>query len=351
MRILQVIKRFDFGGAENYVQELSSELASQGHDVTILGRRGRQCAMLSDKVTFIDAKFYFGAIACVFIIVRLVKRYNIDVIHAHQRMPILSASIASLLTGVPVVATIHGRVRYDLRSYISRKIPAYFIFVSHQVFMVSRYRNMLMSRSVVVPNGIKVVGPPHRLIPFSIGYMSRIDLKHAGLIGQLADVVPLLCAEFGRISLFIYGDGDEIESIRRKAEKINSDIGYNAIIVGGYVAEINAMDQYPELVVGVGRVAIEAAHKGCGVIPVNSRRMGKLLTLDNYQFYCDNNFVDIEAEPPTPQLLYNALAGYFRNREMYDNAAIARKIETDYDIVKIAETIVELYISTCDGVI
>lgn len=345
MKILQVVKNFDFGGAENYVQELSCELASQGFDVFILGRGGRQCSKLPSNITFIDSGWNRAAILHILLIIRLIKRHNIDLIHAHQRLPIFSTSVVSFFTGVPVVVTVHGRVRYDLRSWLSRTIPRFYIFVSRQVLMVSGYREMLEPKSVIIPNGITICSNSHSLKPFSIGYMSRIDTKHAATILQLVELIPRLSSEFGDVTLFIYGDGKELDLIRTRAVVLNSQLGREAVVVRGYVQDIKTMEEFPELVLGVGRVAIEAAQKGCVVLPVNSRRLGRMVTVANYDEYRINNFVDVNADSPTPQSLYDSLAGFYNNREVFcrQSRELAVRVTNDYDLRTIAAQIARVY--------
>ncbi|MBC7124472.1 MAG: hypothetical protein H5T24_02495, partial [Bacteroidales bacterium] len=53
MRILQLVTRFDFGGAENHVRELCNELAACNHQVILLSRKGRQNELLDKRVLFI----------------------------------------------------------------------------------------------------------------------------------------------------------------------------------------------------------------------------------------------------------------------------------------------------------
>jgi hypothetical protein len=53
MRILQLVNRFDFGGAENHVKELCNELAAMDHKVVLATRNGRQRTLLDNRVKFV----------------------------------------------------------------------------------------------------------------------------------------------------------------------------------------------------------------------------------------------------------------------------------------------------------
>lgn len=346
MKVLQVITRFDFGGAENYVRELSNELSKQGIEVYIFSKQGRQNKLLNPTVHFfnsiLSSKFIlFKAIN----IILLVKKYNIDVIHAHQRHPIISACIASLLTKKPLVVTVHGRVRYDLRSRISRKVPSHFIFVSTKVLNVSRHYEQIVQKSVIIPNGIPKSKINYKHIPYKVGYISRLDKKHATVIYQLMAILPILSKEFKDISLSITGDGEELDNIRRIAKTTNSILDYEAIYVNGYIENLSNQESIPELILGVGRVAIESAIKGCSVISINSKRMGHLITFENFEFYKENNFVNTDGVPPTENSLYTEISNFFINRELcrLNSIALTEKLHTDFDIEIVTKKIAEIY--------
>lgn len=346
MKILQVITRFDFGGAENYVRELSNELCNQGNDVFVYSKFGRQANLLESKVKFIKAYLssnfvIFKAIS----IIRIIRTHKIDVIHAHQRLPIISACIASYFSKVPVIVTVHGRVKYDLRSKISRKIPARFIFVSSSVLKISRYYNQISAKSVIIANGIPRSTINYRHTPYQIGYISRLDFKHANVIYQLIKVLPRLSLEFKGITLSIIGDGDELERIKELALTTNQSLGYNAIEVHGYIENLSSIESVPELIIGVGRVAIESAIKGCSVISVNSNRMGHFLNTNNYEFYKENNFVNINGSPPNEDMLYNEIANFYKNRESLrqESILLTNKFHNDFDIERIAIKILSIY--------
>lgn len=346
MKILQVITRFDFGGAENYVRELSNELFNQGHEVYIFSKQGRQNNLLNPKIHFLNArlKSYFLIFHAVQL-TRIVKKSNIDVIHAHQRLPIISACIASFLTGKPLVVTVHGRVKYDLRSKISRMVPSYFIFVSSKVLTVSRYYKQIVQKSVIIPNGIPKSKINYKHIPYQIGYISRLDKKHATVIYQLMAILPMLSKEFKGVTLSVTGDGEELDNIKKIAKTTNSALGYSAIQVHGYVENLSDQESVPELIFGVGRVAIESAIKGCSVISINSKRMGHLVTSENYDFYKENNFVNINGVPPTENLLYTEISNFFLNRESHrlKNFELTEKLHCDFDIEIVTKKIAKIY--------
>lgn len=346
LRILQIVTRFDFGGAENYVRELSNELVKQNHDVYVISRHGRQVKLL-------DKKVHYTHIANNLLLIRIahllyvVTKYKIQVIHAHQRLPILSACIVGWALRIPVVVTVHGRVRHDLRSSLARKIPSKIIFVSKRVLTVSRYFDQLSSKSVIIPNGIPKPQASPAPIKRCIGYISRLDARHTAVLIMLMEIIPKLAEEFPGVKLSIVGDGKNILHLKGKASKINSQLGYDAISIHGFIADLLHLKESPELILGVGRVAIEAAMRGISVISVNYKRMGKIFTAENYLYLCENNFVDVNGLPPTTESLYDEIYHFLKNRARYreDSKGLLDSVVANFDISSTTNRIVEVYTS------
>ena len=116
MKVLLIVKKLDFGGAENDVIDLANTLSDLGHQVWVVAGKGRGTEDLRKKVRNIPLRFNdLYLVSQVFFIARLVRQEGIQVIHAHQRLPILISCLVGMLTRVPVVATLHGQLKYDIR--------------------------------------------------------------------------------------------------------------------------------------------------------------------------------------------------------------------------------------------
>lgn len=346
MKILQVISRFDFGGAENYVRELANDLSKKGNRVWISGTPGRQIKQLNDGVCFIGSCFLcklilFRAIHYVW----MIRKHQIDLIHAHQRLPIVAASLAGWLTNTPVVVSVHGRVRHDLSFFLSRRIPQLYIFVSQQVLVVSRFHGLLAPKSVVIPNGISDKPANCAIRPYSIGYISRLDSRHASVVSMLIEIMPMLHSEFPEVTLTIVGDGTSFAELRKKTASINHQLGKSIISMPGYIENFSTAAVAPELIVGVGRVAMEALQRGCTVIPINCKRTGSVVTEKNYEFYLNNNFMNINGLKPDREKLIELISDYFHHRTKYreKGAYLSEKINNECCWNAISSKIYEQY--------
>jgi len=346
LKVLQLINRFDFGGAENHVRELCNELAHQNINVFLATEYGRQKALLNQRVNFIKTSMLTRTmlIPQVISIAYTVIKYRIDVINAHQRLPIISACLAGFLLRVPVVATVHGRVRHDLRSFLARRMTSKIVFVSKRVLTVSKHYKQLYGKSLIIPNGIPLSNRNPKIAPLSIGYISRIDTQHTSVIERLTLAVESLKNDYPDITLTIYGDGKKLSKVVEMANEINNPIGSPTIYVKGYS---NFMDEelLPELIVGAGRVAIEAILQGISVLSVTPKRMGDIITPTNYRWHAENNFININGEPSTINVLYSKIKDHIKNRQYYRNcsAELQNSAAGDFGITKTTTHLVELY--------
>jgi glycosyltransferase involved in cell wall biosynthesis len=347
MRVLLVVKGFDFGGAENHVRELANSLCERGHDVFVIAGRGRQVSLLSEAViykrlTMRDLFIPFQITYLWFIIIR----HNIQVVHAHQRLPILLSSIAAKVAGIPVIATVHGRTKYDLRYSVSRRVPARFIFVSNQVLQVSAKREEIISRSVIVQNWTTVTPQLVGKRNDSICYISRIDKKHSSVILLiLTGVIEPLMARHSGLTFTVIGEGDALEALRTEAENVNLRLNREACFIAGFNPDVRETIRHSGLVIGVGRVAIEALSCGTPLLSVNVKHMGTVISTLSYKEYMRNNFLDVAAGPPSAEGLIERIEEYLNDPRFWQNEAclLQQLISEDFNKNQLLSVIEDIY--------
>lgn len=349
MRILQLVNRFDFGGAENHIRELCNELVALDHQVILATRDGRQRSLLDKQVRFCRVPSWVANVILLqtILIVFLALKHKVQVIHAHQRLPILAACLAGTLLRIPVVATIHGRVKYDLRSFLARALTTRIIFVSKQVLTISRFYESIRHKSVVIPNGIPFPKYAPTIEPFCIGYISRMDERHSLVIRDLILAVEHLKVEYPSIKLVLMGDGKGALELRSLIDAANKRLDSETILFKGFIDNLEQGNTYPELILGVGRVAIEALARHSNVISVNYKRMGGLISPENYAEYAVNNFVNVRGVPPTKDALYHHLKAFFAKRDSHRGMAdtITAQVRNDFSINRTTREITNLYAS------
>ncbi|MCX6221054.1 MAG: glycosyltransferase [Bacteroidia bacterium] len=349
--MLLLIKRFHYGGAENHVSELANALADAGHSVWLMSMTGKQQLRLRPgvqhiAVNFSDLKIPFH----LYRLIKLIKTENIEVIHAHQRLPILIGTMAARWMKIPVVATIHGSVLTDLRSEYARRNIDKAIAIRESC--VSCISNFLRSQKkvVLIPNGVQLPAAcVDRFVDpesFSLYYISRMDCHHTRLLTMiLTEVWPRLLEKYPRSHLHVVGDGLCLPRITKIIKQSNFSSLHRSVHIEGYAREVG--DHYPDadLVMGVGRVAIESLVYGVPILSIKHNHLGPIVTVRNLKRMQYANFVDLEASAPNALNLLDKLNSFLEHRFFYENEAkiLQQIVSQEYNLSNVAEKIVGVY--------
>ena len=351
MKVLLLIKRFQYGGAENHVCELANALAELGHSVWLLSGNGAQRCRLHAKVKYQTIHFSDLKIPLHLIrLLRLIKAEKIEVIHAHQRLPVLLGTLAARWMKIPVVATIHGSALTDLRSnYVRKNIDK--VIAIRQSSVDCLEKHMATAHKIeLIYNGIL---PPVACLDryvdpesFSVYYISRLDKRHAGLLTFiLTEVWPEVVRKYPRSHLHIVGEGVGMKAIRESLEKYRCRNLQSSVHMEGYSREV--AEYYPDadLVLGVGRVAIESLVHGVPVLSVKHNHLGPIITQANLRRMQFANFVDLDAPPPDKERLLYKLFDFLEHRKSYENEAkfLQGTVCQEYNIIVITKKVARVY--------
>lgn len=203
MKICQVLASFGDGGLEKHVRELSIQLVSMGHEVTVLGHP----AFLKT----LDPKIQQYAIPTqlsrhdprlMFAVLRLVRNSPYDIIHGQANKAVVVLAKLRWLISCPMVGTLHN---------IKRNIRA-FHRLDHTI-TVSQHlaKDFKLGTVSVVYNGIDKL----RVRPLDIKehYNLPLDKPVICAVGRLVEAKGfdvLLAAVAGlKVSVLIMGDGPE----------------------------------------------------------------------------------------------------------------------------------------------
>jgi glycosyltransferase involved in cell wall biosynthesis len=347
MKILLFVKRFDFGGAENHVCDLANSLYELGNEVYLVSYKGRQLSRLNKGIHFIN---YYSLDILLplnfFFLYRIVKKYQIEIIHAHQRLAIFTSCILKKFIDIPVVVTVHGRTRLDLKSKLAKRTPERIIFVSQRVLEVSACYEAIKDISVVIPNGVEAIECDKLQPSPSFTYVSRVDRNHSKVIFMIIQqILPKLIEDIEDITFNLIGEGNCSTKIKIQAKKINRQLNREVCKIWDYQQDVKEIFRKSRLVLGVGRVALEALACGVPVLSINKKRLGTLISTSNYSDYKINNFVAIDKPPPTATELYNILNNYFTDMNKWQEEAktIQDYIKKDFDLLSLTQKIVGVY--------
>lgn len=340
MNILMALSQLEVTGAEVYGVTLSNELIKRGNNVTIV----------SDTLTkkfdgeYIKIEFnkrgLFQRINQVISLLKIIKEKDIQVVHAHSRASSWSCEIACKIAKIPLITTTHGRQPVHL----SRKI--FKAFGRETITVCENIKKHLINELGVDKNKIKVLRNPidTSYYPFVYSDLKK-DNKIVSIIGRLsgpkgevAYKVLETLENVSNISIQVIG-GKEIP------EKFNKFLNKSNIKFLGYVNDIPEKIKNSDLVIGAGRVGVEAILSGKPLIAIGEAQYIGLVSPDNLIPALESNFGDINFENRNifhwDNLLEDIEKGFLLSKsELLD---LRENIQTEFDLNIIVEKIENIY--------
>ena len=168
--LLQVLPHLNSGGMVSGAIEVSNFLKKKGGNSIIVSSGGyREKEVLRNDGFFIDlpvdTKNPFSIYKNKKKLIKLIKKYNVNIIHARSRAPAWSAYWASKVTEIPFITTFHGT--YGTENLFKKKYNSvmvkgdYVIAISKFIKMHIKKEYNKVDNVFVIPRGIdeKIFSP------------------------------------------------------------------------------------------------------------------------------------------------------------------------------------------------
>ena len=248
MKILYLITKSNWGGAQKYVYDLATTFNSRGHDVCVgAGGNGELIERLCEKdiSTHIfpslvrDIKI-IAEIKSFFNIFLFIKNKNPDILHLNSSKASGIGVVCGRLLGVKnIIVTIHGAPFREDRLFFIRAIIYFFTWVTclfaHKVIVVSRRDEhdigrmfFIRKKVITIYNGITFNGPlkdarekTRETHIVTIGDLTKNKGYKYGL-----QAIEILVKKGLPIKYFIEGEGED----RKKIEEFIEYKGLKGIV-------------------------------------------------------------------------------------------------------------------------
>ncbi|MBI5868059.1 MAG: polysaccharide deacetylase family protein [candidate division Zixibacteria bacterium] len=336
MNILMLLSQHALTGAEVYAVTVAEELIRRGHRVWIVS----DTLTTATKASFIQApvrrKSLFARARLILWLRRFVKQNRIQVIHSHSRASAWVGQLAAGLCRIPHVVTVHGRQHL----HISRRlIPAMGdatiavceVLKTHleRDLHVNSNRVELIRNPVHIEAGLALTGSnPARS---TISLIGRLD-------GPKGDVAFILLKRIIQDSSIIA----EINVIGGTSIPDRFQQFADRVRFIGQVPGIAEWVLKSDVVIGAGRVAVEAILLGCPVVAVGEGCALGLVTSENLPEALATNFGDVSENPrfEWDQLVADIVTGLCARRI---DEQVVNEIQKAYDRGRIVNRIEQLY--------
>jgi peptidoglycan/xylan/chitin deacetylase (PgdA/CDA1 family)/UDP-N-acetylglucosamine:LPS N-acetylglucosamine transferase len=290
MNILLTLSQLEVTGAEVYAVTLADKLVENGHNVYIISdtltikTKAQYFPVLFNKRSFINRLIQVA------LLYRFIKRNKIDIINSNSRASGWISFFAAKLAGVPKIGSVHGEQAVHASSKRIRIFGGYVIPVCENIRkQLIEVFNIDSSKIEIIRNGIVFNNEPPKIKKERGRKVISLIGRLSGPKGEIAQkILRALEAEFSGCDILVIG-GKNIPDYLKGFQKEN-------IRFVGFVENLYEWIDGSDVVIGSGRVAIEALSRGVNTVAVGEACSAGLINSSNLSKALESNFGDICAQ-------------------------------------------------------
>ncbi|MFE8712324.1 polysaccharide deacetylase family protein [Aeromonas allosaccharophila] len=335
MNILMALSQLEVTGAEVYATTVGNELTQRGHNVFYVSDTLTKPTLGPVFTLRFNKRSILRRFWHVFYLIYLIKKHHIQLVHAHSRASGWSSYVACKLTGTPMITTVHGRqpVHASRKAFhaLGYRAVAVCEDIAHQIVdnlgvdpaIVQVLRNGIETdkfQPVPAPDNAKSV----------IAIIGRLSGPKGELCYRLLDEVLELDACRVRIV-----SGTKVPERFARFEDRAEFVGY--------VDDVPALLAGSDLVIGAGRVAMEALLCGRPAFAIGEAKAIGLVTEQNLDEALASNFGDIG--PKDLAIDFVALKGEIESALASKTVpeAIRQRIQDEYGLQGVVSGLESIY--------
>ena len=353
--MLFLTNSFSTGGVETHILSLAEALLQRGYFVAVASAGGTLESELAQRGILhiylpLNARRADGLLLARRLLIRAVKEYRFDILHAHSRLAAFVVSLLPRSLRPHFVTTAHldfkitpttrklsrwGErtlaVSEDIRAYLVREYALPFRKIALTVNGIDTDR--FSQRQILQTEKEKI-----------ILHISRMDEDRAKTAFLLCDALPDIRKQYPT-KLVMVGGGTLLPALKARVEEDASI--RDATLVVGEAADILPYLWEADLFVGVSRAALEAM--SCGIPTILSGNSGYLGIYLNEMLpkAAASNFCCRGEKAATAELLSRDILQLFDDRSLYEKAAkdCRETVLSHYSLGKMANDYEAFYAS------
>jgi len=352
VNILQVLSQFEVTGAETFAAALADTQVAQGHTVHIISDNfytpthatviahpigKRDIAQRKKNVDFLR---------------QFIRDKKIDVVHAHSRAASWVCYFATRGGSVPLVSSIHGRQHLHFSSKLFSVYGEKRVAVCRSIYdHLNRDLKYPLGTLALVHNGIDMTKwefrphrPPQRQKKI-VAFVGRLSgFKGDTLLVIIDKVFPKVREVYPDVEFHIIGGMNEKSKIIPTIDAVNARVGAEFIIAKGFSKDVESVYRDSDVIIGSGRVAMEALACGSPVISIGESNFVGVISEGTKSEALVTNFGDLDARRPIDvDASIETILSVLRHPEKIDSAWGRHFIEENFEITAVAAQMDRVY--------
>lgn len=307
--VLMALMGLEIGGAETHVVELSKQLNKDGYRIVVASNGGvyvkelEQAGIKHYKVPM-NKRSIPDMRKSYLLLENIIKKENIDIVHAHARIPSFVCALLKRKMNFTFVTTAHWvfytgmglkyltnwgqkvvAVSDDIKDYLIKNygIDRSNIFVTINGIDTDKFSPDKKGESVIKELGLST--EENRIV-----YVSRMDEDRSLVAEQLINITEELDKNIGKLRIVIAGGGNSFQRLKEKADGVNRRLGRECISMLGARTDINEIVATGKLFIGVSRAALEAMAAAKPVIIAGNEGYIGIFKEEKLEEAQENNF-------------------------------------------------------------
>jgi len=354
MNILQLVPKLNIGGVEKGTVEVARYLTLNGHKAVVASEGG----VFEKNLAAVGARHYKvpvgrkNPLAMIYSYIKLkqlIRKENIDIVHARSRIPALTGYFATKATGKTFVTTAHGQYKKHLISRVMGWGRVVIVANETMARYMNENFNVPLRKISVVPRGVDLKKFSFTLPSRRKGRSFRIGMicRFTPLKGHIDFLKAASYVARKKHNIEIVLMGDRASAKEEYMKKIELTI--RRLMLGNIVTFKDASEDVAKVMEGLdvlvsanreqeafGRTIIEAQAKG---VPVVATRIGGVV--ENIE----DGVTGLFSEPGAPLDIAEKIMLYQNDPALMDKvAAGARKfVEEHYSLDRMMQMTMEAY--------
>jgi len=329
------LSQLEVTGAEVYATTVGDKLTERSHNVFYVSdtltkpHLGPFFALRFNKRS-IPRRFWHVAY-----LVYLIRKHNIQLVHAHSRASSWSCHVACKITGTPMVTTVHGRQpvhssRKKFHAMGDKALPVCEAIRNqlHDELGVD-FTSMIVSRNGIETESFQWLPAPYNSKPV------------ISIIGRLTGPKGDLCYKL--LSECLDSDKYEVRVISGSAINERFQPFTSKVSFPGYTNDVQQMMAESDLVIGAGRVAMEALLCGRPTLAIGEANCIGIVDSSNVDQAMATNFGDIG--PKDLDIDFSQIASIVEKglATQHCDSEVNKIIKQHYDLSAVVDQLEETY--------
>lgn len=352
MNILQILPSLDIGGVETGTVDLARYLVSHGHKAIIVSGGGRLVKELEEMGARhhelpVGKKSLFTVIRMVGELCDIIRREDVDVVHARSRVPGLIAYVACKMTGRVFITTAHG---YYKKGPLS-SVMSWGRFVIAASNIMAKYMardfHVPYERIRLIPRGVDLskfmFRDPHNyeINGFTIGMVSRITpLKGHG---DFIKAISIVARAIPNLKVLIAGSAPK-DKYKEDLESLIRGLGLGGVVefigpvadVSGFMCSLDLLVSATTTPEAFGRVIIEAQASG---VPVVATKVGGVVDI------IEDGITGLLCLAANPKDMADKIMRLYNDRVLWKEMATEsrKRVEKDFNAEVMMQRTIAVY--------